>query len=226
MATGRKRNTLQLEIIRFIKQYITEHELKPGDKLPSQEQLINMIGVSRTSLREAVKTMEAQGKLKVLNGKGIYVADEHANALQITLDVTQEKEELLELVEIRRMLEREILRMVVTKATDAEMEELNQVKNVLLAKYYRGERQTEEDYQFHSMIYEMAHNRNMEKIITVIRDALDVFWSFTLSTEMFTDTIPLHGELYEALAQRNVKKAQLINDEILNGVCQDIQNML
>lgn len=72
MATSRKRNTLQLEIIRFIKQYITEHELKPGDKLPSQEQLISMIGVSRTSLREAVKTMEAQGKLKVLNGKGIY----------------------------------------------------------------------------------------------------------------------------------------------------------
>ena len=55
-----KRTSLQSEIIRFILDYIREHDLNPGDKLPSQENLLAMMGVSRTSLREAMKTLEAR----------------------------------------------------------------------------------------------------------------------------------------------------------------------
>ena len=85
MAVREKRSPLQSEIIRFIQNYISENGLTQGDKLPSQEQLIAMMGVSRTSLREAVKTLEAKGILTVLNGKGIYIADNHREALQFTL---------------------------------------------------------------------------------------------------------------------------------------------
>lgn len=220
-----KKAPLQSEIIRFIQNYIAQHDLKQGDKLPSQEQLIQMIGVSRTSLREAVKTLEARGVVEVFNGKGIYIADNHAGALQVTLDMTEEQESLLELVEIRRALEREILRLVVLKATDEELRKLGEIKTVLLAKYYRGEPQSVEDKQFHDMIYEMSHNKNMLKIITAIRDGLDIFWSHPLNMkDPFTETIPLHGDLYDALLQRNFRRAQVINDEIMDRICKDIQN--
>ena len=68
-----KRTSLQSEIIRFILDYIREHDLNPGDKLPSQENLLAMMGVSRTSLREAMKTLEARGIPEIQNGKGAYV---------------------------------------------------------------------------------------------------------------------------------------------------------
>lgn len=220
-----KKNTLQSEIIRFIQNYISEQGLKPGDKLPSQEQLIGMMGVSRTSLREAVKTLEAKGVVQVLNGKGIYYAGNQNDAFQFTLDMTEQKEGLLELVEIRRALEREILRLVIQKATDQELEDLGKVKDVLLAKYYHGENQTAEDKQFHCMIYGMAHNRTMEKLIIAILESFDIFWSHPLDmADPFTETIPLHGDLYNALVQRNTRLAQTINDEILDRMRTDIQN--
>lgn len=225
MAVREKRSPLQSEIIRFIQNYISENGLTQGDKLPSQEQLIAMMGVSRTSLREAVKTLEAKGILTVLNGKGIYIADNHREALQFTLDMTEQKESLLELVDIRRALEREILRMAIQKATDQELEDLGKIKDVLLSKYYRGENQTSEDWQFHSTIYSFARNRTMAKLITAILEAIEIFWKHPLDMpDPFTETIPLHGELYNALLQRNVKLAQTINDEILDRVRMDIQN--
>lgn len=225
MSNHVKKNPLQSEIIRYIQNYISENDLKQGDKLPSQAQLVDMIGVSRTALREALKTLEAKGVLEILNGKGIYIAGNHVHAMQVTLDFTEQKENLLELVEIRRALEREVLRLVVQKASDDELKALGQVKDVLLAKYYRGENQTPEDKLFHNMIYEMSHNKNMQKIIVAIQEGLDVFWNHPLNMkDPFTETIPLHGDLYDALIQRNIKKAQLINDEIMDRLCKDIQN--
>ena len=70
MAKPIKRVSLQSEIIKYIQSYIEEHDLKEGDRLPSQGQFIEMMQVSRTALREAVKTLEAEGIVEVKNGKG------------------------------------------------------------------------------------------------------------------------------------------------------------
>ena len=73
MITPIKRISLQSEIIKYIQKYIEENELRQGDKLPSQGQFIEMMQVSRTALREAFKTLEAENIVEVKNGKGIYV---------------------------------------------------------------------------------------------------------------------------------------------------------
>jgi len=225
MAPREKRVPLQSEIIRFIQNYISDNGLRQGDKLPSQEQLISMMGVSRTSLREAVKTLEAKGVLTVLNGKGIYIASSQSDVLQFTLDMTEQKESLLELVDIRRALEREILRLAVQKVTDAELDTLEEVKDTLLSKYYRGEDQAKEDWLFHRMIYSFANNKTMEHLISTILEGFEIFWKHPLDMkDPFTETIPLHGDLFNALRQRNVRLAQTINDEILDRVRTDIQN--
>ena len=105
-----QRTSLQSEIIRYIQNYIQENGLKPGDRLPSQEKLIEMMGVSRTSLREAMKTLEARNVLEAKNGKGIYVGSQEVNDLLRLIDFAKEKELLLDTLEVRKILEREILR--------------------------------------------------------------------------------------------------------------------
>ena len=112
-----QRTSLQSEIIRYIQNYIQENGLKPGDRLPSQEKLIEMMGVSRTSLREAMKTLEARNVLEAKNGKGIYVGSQEVNDLLRLIDFAKEKELLLDTLEVRKILEREILRMVIHSAT-------------------------------------------------------------------------------------------------------------
>ena len=91
-----QRTSLQSEIIRYIQNYIQENGLKPGDRLPSQEKLIEMMGVSRTSLREAMKTLEARNVLEAKNGKGIYVGSQEVNDLLRLIDFAKEKELLLD----------------------------------------------------------------------------------------------------------------------------------
>ena len=117
-----QRTSLQSEIIRYIQNYIQENGLKPGDRLPSQEKLIEMMGVSRTSLREAMKTLEARNVLEAKNGKGIYVGSQEVNDLLRLIDFAKEKELLLDTLEVRKILEREILRMVIHSATREELE--------------------------------------------------------------------------------------------------------
>ena len=95
-----QRTSLQSEIIRYIQNYIQENGLKPGDRLPSQEKLIEMMGVSRTSLREAMKTLEARNVLEAKNGKGIYVGSQEVNDLLRLIDFAKEKELLLDTLEV------------------------------------------------------------------------------------------------------------------------------
>lgn len=68
-----KRVSLQSEIIEYIKNYIVENKLEAGDKLPSQMEMMEILGVSRASIREAFKTLEANNIVEIRNGKGVYV---------------------------------------------------------------------------------------------------------------------------------------------------------
>ena len=136
MAKPIKRVSLQSEIIRYIQSYIEEHDLKEGDRLPSQGQFIEMMQVSRTALREAVKTLEAEGIVEVLNGKGIYVGNRSrgSNAIESLIGFTREREALIEALEARRAMETELIAMVVRNATDQEMAELGEITEVLMKK--------------------------------------------------------------------------------------------
>lgn len=224
MADKIKRTSLQSEIIRYIQEYIEENHLEVGDRLPSQEQLMQMMGVSRTSLREAMKILEARGILKAKNGKGVYISEGKDSAMLTLLDFAKEKETLLDTLEVRKVLEREILRMVIHRATPEELEELGEITHVLMEKFRRGEQQTAEDKQFHYTIYRLAHNPVMSQLILSISSVMDRFWEFPLDMEdPFLGSLPLHEELYQAICEKNVKKAQAINEKLLDEIYQDIR---
>ena len=91
-----QRVSLQSEITKYIQDYIKEEGLIRGDKLPSQGEMVEIMGVSRTSLREAIKTLEAQGLLEVRNGKGVFVGSNYGNDfIQLSIGFHKEKERLL-----------------------------------------------------------------------------------------------------------------------------------
>lgn len=227
MANKIQRTSLQLEIIRYIQNYIEENNLKAGDKLPSQEQLLEMMGVSRTSLREAMKTLEARNVLEVRNGKGVYVGNQKDNAFLTLIDFTLEKEKMLDALEVRKILEREILRMVIHTATDEELKELGGITKILMDKFHKGEKQNEEDKKFHYTIYHLSHNEIMYQLILSISNVMDKFWEFPLNMEdPFLESLPLHEKLYQAICEKNVKKAQAINEQLLDAVYRDIKKQI
>ncbi|HBE79861.1 MAG TPA: FadR family transcriptional regulator [Firmicutes bacterium] len=219
-----KRLPLQSEIIEYVKTYIEENNLKTGDRLPSQGQMIEMMGVSRSSLREALKVLETKNIIEILNGKGVYVKNGSPNEFLAQIEFGKEKESILELLEARKILEREIIHLVIQNAGEEELNAIEEILSIILAKYEKGERQNIEDKQFHLAIYNACHNRIMYQLIISVENLLAKLWEFPLGLkEPFTDTIPLHKELFIQIRRRNVKKAQAINDKIIHMICDEIK---
>lgn len=219
-----QRMSLQYEIISYIKNYIQEHNLKAGERLPSQAEMLEMMGVSRTALREAIKTLEAKDVLEVKNGKGVYVKENFREALYNHVNIAKEQESLVQMLQIRLVLEKEMLKLVVQNSTQEELEELGGIVKVLMEKYHRGERQNKEDEEFHRKLYQMCHWDVLEQLLAFLANQMNLLWNFPLDMESpFTVTIPLHEELYRALCNRDVKKAIEIDKMILKMEIEEIK---
>ena len=94
-----------------------------------------------------------------------------------------------------------------------------------MEKFRKGQQQTAEDKQFHYTIYRLAHNQVMSQLILSISNVMDQFWEFPLAMEApFRESLPLHEELYQAICEKNVKKAQAINEKLLDAVYRDIRD--
>lgn len=223
------RVSLQSEIMKYIQSYIEENQLKAGDKLPSQGQFIEMMQVSRTALREAVKTLEAERIVKVENGKGIFVGDkDHGrNSIRSIIGFTMEKEQLLEALEARRAMENELMAMVIHSATEAELSELGAVTAALMEKYHAGLQDTAEDRAFHELIYKFCHNKVFYAMLGILQEYTEKLWEFPLDLQApFKASMPYHEDLYTAICERDVKKAQRINNKLLDCVYEDIAHQL
>lgn len=216
--------SLQREIMQYIENYIKEEGLKCGEKLPPQSELAEMMNVSRTSLREAVRSMEAQGLLDVRNGKGVYAGEKfQTNVVQTMLTFHKEKEQLAEILEVRSIFEKEILKMVIKRITDEEIEELGVITEKLMKKYHAKEYKAEEDKAFHCKIYSCCHNSAMMNIMQSVITLLNKFWESPLEIEdPFEDGMPYHEKLYEAIRDRNLKGALQANEKIIEDIREEI----
>ncbi|MEU9702268.1 FadR/GntR family transcriptional regulator [Streptomyces sp. NPDC047981] len=102
------RGTVTQRAIEQIKAMITEGELNPGDRLPTERDLAAQLGLSRSSMREAVRALTVMGVLEARHGSGIYVRGLGAEDLLETFGVVADLsrgEQLVELLEVRRVLE-------------------------------------------------------------------------------------------------------------------------
>ena len=214
---------LQIEIIQYIKDYIKKNNLHSGDCLPSQAKLCEMMRVSRPALREAVKTLEARNLLEIHNGRGVFVKIHQEDGVRTELVFTKEKQQYIEIIEVRKTLEHEMLKLVVEKASDIELDELGKVVAELMRKYRLGVRQNAEDYDFHHRIYQMSHHRVYIQLVQSLGESMDKLWECPLDMDApFTITIPLHEQLYFALRNRDAKTAIEINDQILDKMIDEI----
>ena len=145
-----------------ITELISSEDLKPGDRLPTEHELSEQLGVSRTVVREAVKVLVATGLVYTRRGSGLYVADK-ASALQMTVldsltpaDPTQ----VISLYEFRLMLELPAARLAAERITPHELRELREVValNQRSAETQQRQQWSESDAAFHRVIAEATHN--------------------------------------------------------------------
>ncbi|MFC7406405.1 FadR/GntR family transcriptional regulator [Georgenia alba] len=162
-------------IVAQIEAMLARDELKPGDQLPTERDMASLLGTSRPSVREAVRILQAQGRLIVRHGRGVFVAESQTRrALGAAL--SNPEVDLGELFAMREVLEVPAARWAAERITDEQVDSLNQILVELDAAFDddSGEfqRLARLDATFHLAIAQAAGNRFLRQTTDVLHDIL------------------------------------------------------
>src|SRR5215469_358916 len=149
-------------------------QLKPGDMLPPERELVRKFGVSRSSIRDAIRSLEAVGLLEPRQGVGTVVRDPAIDALvtPVASVLLQKQKVIHELLDVRMIIEPALARRAALHASPQQIAEMQAILNRQEEKVRLGELATEEDTAFHYSIVLAADNGVMLKLTHMLMDSL------------------------------------------------------
>ena len=161
------------EVARQIERLILK-KLQPGDKLPSERELAETLGVSRSSIRDAIRSLELLGMVAPRQGAGTIVLEISTDSLVNPLSKTlKRKGELIgELLDFRKMLEPPLAARAATHASADEISEMEEILERQQQKMRVGENTVAEDSEFHYGIALASGNSVVFKVLDTLMDLL------------------------------------------------------
>lgn len=203
------RNKVYQEVARQLERRITE-ELKPGDLLPPERELARMLGVSRSSVRDAIRSLELMGLLEPRQGIGTVVCSPGAASANPLADALLEKRKMVaDLLDVRKMIEPPLARRAALRISS---DEIANMENILLrqeAKVRAGAVGLEEDSQFHYAIAMASNNAAILKVVDVLMDMLRETRERSLQAEGRQEkSLAGHHRILSALKQGDAVAAE------------------
>ncbi|EMA6342177.1 FadR family transcriptional regulator [Bacillus cytotoxicus] len=202
------------EVSEAILTMIKNGTLKPGDKLLPVHQLAEQFQVGRSAVREALSALRAMGLIEMKQGEGTYVKNFDSSSLTKSLNHTllMKKEDILNLLEVRKVLEVGAVRAAATKRTEDNLQNMRHWLDEM-EKGIGDEKAGEKaDFHFHMAIAEASHNKILLELMNHV-------------SEMIAETIGesrriiLYGE--QTTAERLLEEHQAIYEAVLG---QDIDS--
>ena len=205
----KKESTLEV-IVQQIKNQIKKGILKPGEKLPSERKLADLLGVSRASVREAIQALAFSGYLEVIQGKGTYILeiaskyDEIVNFFSGLSDYSLDY-----LMEARIMLEGEFARLAALNASQKEIDVIERVFNEIASSKDLNTFFVK-DLEFHLTIAKATHNPIMNGLMKIIGEMLykETQKIIEGSNDTRENTIETTRGLVQAIKKRNAEQAK------------------
>jgi GntR family transcriptional repressor for pyruvate dehydrogenase complex len=162
------------EIVRQIRTLISEGKLKSGDRLPPERDLAERFRVSRASVREALRALEAMGLIKIRLGEGTFVRGISVDSLvePLALVILTRREAVGELFEARRLLEPPIAGLAARRSSEEEIQEMERIVEDQGREVAGGSVGLAQDAAFHAAIAGSAHNQAITRIVHALVDLL------------------------------------------------------
>jgi len=214
-----KKSTLET-IIQQIKGQIKKGILKPGEKMPSERKLADLLGVSRASVREAIQALAFSGYLEVIQGKGTYILEIATKYDEIVNFFSEFPNYSLDyLMEARIMLEGEFARLTTLNASQKEIDVIEKIFNEI-AKSKDLNSFVIKDLEFHLTIAKATHNPFMYGLMKIIGEMLYKETQRIIGGSRYTreNTIESARNLVQAIKQRDAEKAKELMGEHIRDV--------
>jgi GntR family transcriptional repressor for pyruvate dehydrogenase complex len=193
------------EAILRIKEMIVSGELRPGDRLPPEKELSETLGLSRNSLREAVKALELARVLDVRRGDGTYVTSLTPSllldAMSFLVDVHQDAS-VLELLEVRRILEPAAAALAATRATPEDIDRLRELLG-RVDETTPVEDLVAQDIVFHRTISALSGNAYLTQLLDTLSSSTlrARIWRGLTQEGAVARTLTEHRAIVDALAE-------------------------
>ncbi|WP_082160086.1 FadR/GntR family transcriptional regulator [Actinobaculum suis] len=161
-------------VMNSIKSYIVQHKLSSGDPLPTEAQLCEELGVSRSSVREALSKLEALDVVSSRQGRGTVVGQMSFTPLvetlllRATIEEGPDAEAIQKIVDMRRYLDLGMSTDIVAALRGTKDQDLRQIVENMKEKALRGERFWEEDIRFHIGLTESLDNGVASQMVTAL----------------------------------------------------------
>lgn len=213
MLTPNKTPKVYDQVIEQIKSKIKSGELKKGDRLPSEREMSESLGVSRASIREALRALEVIGLVESRQGAGNYIKTNFDNSLFEPLSVMfmLQESSIEEMYDLRETLELQCAKLSAKNIKNNELELLT----ALLDRMYLAQNEEESlelDVKFHYLIAKTSRNTLLINILEVISQLMDEFIRKSRMQILHTgktreNLLEIHENLVRALKCRDEVKA-------------------
>ncbi len=203
-------------------------ELQPGDTL-DPELLGTEFGVSRTVVREALRALGAKGMIDARPNRGTFVRSRRSwNLLDPDLLRWQsEGDHIAELFrslgEVRAIVEPAAARLAAMRRSEAQLQAVGDALDAMTTGADRPERFTEADLAFHAAVLRAAGNELLEQMESVIAAALSVRDRFVHSRRGWPGSVPVHRDLFEAIARQDPEAAVAASQKLLAMSATDLR---
>lgn len=196
------------DAITKIRGMIQSGELPPGARLPTEQQLSTQMGLSRSGVREAVKVLESAGVLDVRRGDGTYVTSLAPRLLLEGLGFAIEMlrdDTLLEVMEVRRMLEPVATSLAAVRMSDSELDELGKILEDMRGAADDAERLIEYDAAFHRTVIAATGNETLTSLLDGLsgQTLRARVWRGLIEGNSAHITLSEHEAIYRALRRRD-----------------------
>jgi len=208
-----KRELLSKKVALEIESAISSQRLKVNEKLPTEFELCEQFGVSRTALREALQMLSAKGLISIEKGRGIFVkkitSDSVADPMHSYLKTRIGASYVLEVIEARRVIEPEIARSAALNRTDKDIEQMKYEIEQMATFSGPAEELAKFDMNFHLAIAKSTQNRLLPLMLKPVFRLMPEIKSMIISDipEARNSAIVWHKKILNAIKEGNPETA-------------------
>ncbi|MGM9538489.1 MAG: FadR/GntR family transcriptional regulator [Candidatus Onthomonas sp.] len=210
-----KRVSITDSVVTTIKDAILAGEYQPGQKLPTEARFCEMLKVSRTSIREAFRVLQALGYVTILPGKGAFVADqpgpEPSSSSQTDSNwYKAEGANYNDFMEVRIAVETLSVRLAVERATPRQVAKLQEVHNAYLeaAAVYDSVKLIMLDELFHATIVSFTNNQLLVAINKQLQDCFRAYRTKSFTNEkLYRNAVEPHARILDCFYTKDASRA-------------------
>ncbi|PHV69961.1 GntR family transcriptional regulator [Sporanaerobium hydrogeniformans] len=211
-----------------MRQMIIGQNMKPGDRLPSEAELIEMFNVSRSTIRESMKLLKAENIVEIHRGKGTFISERPGVGKDpLGLDFVDQETILEQLLEARLMIEPQIAFLAAQRATPANIERLKMIIQKMQQIKSAEEENRDVDIDFHTMVAKCTQNDVLHRVVPIINESIrEGYVKTSVVTESFNRAQKSHLNIFNAIQNRDAMTARYEAEKHIRQTIEDVKKII